>query len=97
MFCQAGIDQCLVSMRTHLLHLSMSQAIVLALWSLRMLLACSCALSAVNALLAEGLQQKENTVRQRLREGIPTPMPNVAPRTQTCGLRCVLPPCWAGC
>jgi hypothetical protein len=31
-------------------------------------LARSCALTAVSAFLAEGLKQKENTVRQRLRE-----------------------------
>ena len=34
-----------------------------------MVLARSCALSAVSAFLAEGLKQKDNTVRQRLREG----------------------------
>src|SRR5712692_8998432 len=68
MFCQTGFDQWLLSMRTHLSHVSKPQATVLALWSLGMVLARSCALSAVSALLAEGLQQKDNTVRQRLRE-----------------------------
>jgi 3-phenylpropionate/cinnamic acid dioxygenase small subunit len=33
-----------------------------------MVLARSCALTAVSACLAEGLRQKDNTVRQRLRE-----------------------------
>lgn len=33
-----------------------------------MVLARSCALTAVSAFLAEGLRQKENTMRQRLRE-----------------------------
>jgi hypothetical protein len=53
---------------THLPHLSKTQATGLALWSLGMVLARSCALTAVSAFLAEGLKQKENTVRQRLRE-----------------------------
>ena len=53
---------------THLPHLSKTQATGLALWSLGMVLAHSCALSAVSAFLAQGLRQKDNTVRQRLRE-----------------------------
>jgi hypothetical protein len=41
---------------------------VLALWSLGMVLARSCALTAVRAFLAPWLGRKENTVRQQLRE-----------------------------
>src|SRR5262249_40168015 len=40
----------------------------LALWSFGMVLARSCALSAVSSLLAEGMQRSEQSVRQRLRE-----------------------------
>jgi hypothetical protein len=40
----------------------------LALWSFGMVLARSCALSAVSSLLAAGMQRPESTVRQRLRE-----------------------------
>jgi hypothetical protein len=49
-------------------HLSKPQATVLALWSLGMVLARSCALTAVSAFLATWLGRKENTVRQQLRE-----------------------------
>jgi hypothetical protein len=41
---------------------------VLALWSLGMVLARSCALTAVSACLAPWLHGKDNTLRQRLRE-----------------------------
>src|SRR3712207_8147497 len=49
-------------------HLSKPQATVLALWSFGMVLARSCALTAVSHLLAKGMQRKEQTVRQQLRE-----------------------------
>lgn len=68
MFCQATFDPWRSTIMTHLPHLSKSQAIGLALWSLGMVLARSCALTAVSAFMAEGLRQRENTVRQRLRE-----------------------------
>ncbi len=68
MFCQATLDPWHATIMTHLPHLSKTQAAGLALWSLGMVLARSCALTAVSAFLAEGLKQKENTVRQRLRE-----------------------------
>ncbi len=53
---------------THFPHLSHPQAAVLALWSLGMVLARSCALTAVVAVVAAATQRKENTVRQQLRE-----------------------------
>jgi hypothetical protein len=53
---------------THMPHLSKPQATVLALWSLGMVLARSCALTAVSLFLATGLDRKPNTVRQQLRE-----------------------------
>lgn len=68
MFCQTGFDQWLVSIRTHLPHLSKPQATVLALWSFGMVLAHSCALTAVSTFLAAGLRRQEQTVRQQLRE-----------------------------
>ena len=68
MFCQATFDPWRSTIMTHLPPLSKSQAIGLALWRLGMVLARSCALSAVSACMAEGLRQQENTVRQRLRE-----------------------------
>ena len=68
MFCQAGFDQWLRTIKTHLPQLSKPQATVLALWSFGMVLARSCALSAVSGLLAAGMQRNEQTVRQQLRE-----------------------------
>src|SRR5713101_6913020 len=68
MFCQAGFDQWLRTIKTHLPQLSKPQATVLALWSFGMVLARSCALSAVSSLLAEGTPRQEQTVRQQLRE-----------------------------
>lgn len=68
MFCQAGFDQWLKTIMHHLPHLSKPQARVLALWTLGMVLARSCALSAVGHLLASGMNRKEQSVRQQLRE-----------------------------
>lgn len=53
--------------RTHLPTLSKPQATVLALWSLGMVLARSCALTAVTAFLAPWVRRPEQTVRQQLR------------------------------
>lgn len=47
--------------------LSVSQAAGLALWRLGMVLARSCALTAVAVVLAAWQRRKENTVRQQLR------------------------------
>jgi hypothetical protein len=52
----------------HLSPLSKPQATVLALWSFGMVLARSCALTAVSHLLAKGMKRKEQTMRQLLRE-----------------------------
>ena len=68
MFCQAGFDQWRTTIMQHLPHLSKPQATVLALWSFGMVLARSCALTAVSHLLAKGMQRKEQTVRQQLRD-----------------------------
>jgi hypothetical protein len=68
MFCQAGFDRWLTTIMHHLPHLSKPQATVLALWSFGMVLARSCALTAVSDLLAKGMQRKAQTVRQQLRE-----------------------------
>ena len=67
MFCRAGFDQWRTTIMQHLPHLSKPQARVLALWSFGMVLAHSCALSAVSHFLARGMKRKEQTVRQQLR------------------------------
>lgn len=69
MSCQDGVYQWTETIRQQLPHLSKPQATVLALWSLGMVLARSCALSAVSFLLATSLGRKPNSVRQQLREG----------------------------
>ena len=68
MSCQKAVYQWTEVVTTYLPHLSKPQATVLALWSIGMVLARSCALSAVSLFLAVGLGRKPNTVRQQLRE-----------------------------
>jgi hypothetical protein len=68
MSCQKAVYQWTEVVTTHMPHLSKPQAAVLALWSLGMGLARSCALSAVSEVVAQGLGRKPNTVRQQLRE-----------------------------
>ena len=64
----AGLSQWETIVSTYLPTLSRSQATVLALWSFGMVLARSCGITSVAALLAPLLGAKEPTVRQRLRE-----------------------------
>ena len=68
MSCHKAVYQWTEEVTSHMPHLSKPQAVVLAVWSLGMVLARSCALSAVSAFLAVGLDRKANTVRQQLRE-----------------------------
>ena len=68
MSCPQAVYQWTEVVTTHMPHLSKPQARVLALWSLGMVLARSCALSAVSLFLAKGLERQANTVRQQLRE-----------------------------
>jgi hypothetical protein len=68
MSCHSKVVEWTSIIHTHLPNLSKPQATVLALWSLGMVLARSCALTAVSVWLAALLQRKENTVRQQLRE-----------------------------
>ena len=64
----ASVPQWTQLVATHLPHLSRPQATVLALWSLGLVLARSCGLTAVSVFVANLQQRKENTVRQQLRE-----------------------------
>ena len=82
MFCQAGFDHWLTTLMPYLSPLSQPQATVLALGSLDMVLARSCALTAVSGLLAEGLQRAEQTVRQRWRDWYDAPPRNRGPKRQ---------------
>jgi Transposase DDE domain len=68
MSCHSPVTEWTTLIRLHLPHLSKPQATVLALWSLGMVLARSCALTAVAAFLSVWLQRQEQTVRQQLRE-----------------------------
>ena len=68
MSCQRAVYQWTDVITMHLPQLSKPQARVLALWSLGMVLARSCALSAVSLFLAQGLERQANTMRQQLRE-----------------------------
>ena len=64
----AGLSQWETTVSTHLPTLSPAQATVLALWSFGMVLARSCGITSVAALLAPLLDAPDNTIRQRLRE-----------------------------
>src|SRR5262250_40008 len=68
MACHPRVTEWTTIIHTHLPHLSTAQATVLALWSLAMVLARSCALTAVSAFLATWLGRKEPAVYQQLRE-----------------------------
>jgi hypothetical protein len=68
MSCHKAVSQWTEVITTHLPQLSKPQATVLAFWSVGMVLARSCAVSAVSECLAKGLERKPNTVRQQLRE-----------------------------
>jgi hypothetical protein len=96
MFCQAGFDQWLTTIKTHLPHLSKPQATVLALWSFGMVLARSCALSAVSSLLAAGMHRKEQTVRQQLREWYDDVPRKRGAKRQALRVETCFTPCWVG-
>lgn len=68
MSCQSAVYQWTEVVTKHMPQLSKPQAAVLASWSLGMVLARSCALTAVSLFLAQGLARKPDTVRQQLRE-----------------------------
>ena len=68
MSCRHPVYQWTSTVTTHFPQLSKPQVTVLALWSLGMVVARSCALSAVSTLLASWLERKPNTLRQQLRE-----------------------------
>jgi hypothetical protein len=81
MSCHARVDEWTTMIRTHIPHVSKPQATVLALWSVGMGLARSCALTAVTVCLAALLKRQENTVRQQVREwGDEAPAKRGAPR-----------------
>ena len=82
--------------RRHMPHLSKPQATVLALWSLGMVLARSCALTAVSAFLATWLGRKEPAVRQQLREFCYEATPNAGRTAARSRWNPALCRCWAG-
>ena len=87
MFCQAGFDQWLTTIMQHLSHLSKPQATVLALWSFGMVLARSCALTAVSQLLAAGCGARSRPCASSCASGITTSRANGARKRQAlpCG------------
>ena len=92
MSCRHPVYQWTSIVTTHFPHLSKPQARVLALWSLGMVVARSCALSAVSILLAQWLDRKANTVRQQLREfGYETPAKRGADRQEVVVETCFAP------
>ena len=96
MHCQASVDQWRTTIMQHLPQLSKPQATVLALWSLGMVLARSCALTAVSAIVAAVEGRKENTIRQRLREWYYEAPAKQGPSVKPSRSRRALRRCWAG-
>ena len=68
MSCHPRVTEWTTILHTRLPHLTKPHATVLTLWSLGMVLARSCALTAVSAFLATWLHRKDDTVREQLRE-----------------------------
>src|SRR5262249_29429749 len=68
MSCRPRVTEWTIIIHTRLPSLTKPQATVLALWSLGMVLARSCALTVGSAFLATWLPLKEDTVREQLRE-----------------------------
>ncbi len=64
----AGLSQWVATVSIHMPQLSQPVATVLGLWSFGMVMTKSCGLTTVAGFLADLLEQRENTVRQRLRE-----------------------------
>jgi len=85
MSCHPRVTAWPTTIQTHLPHLPKPQATVLALWSRGMVLARSCALTAVRAFLATWLHRKEPAGRQQWRE-----LCYAAPAKRGTG-RCALP------
>jgi hypothetical protein len=67
MSCHPRVTAWTTIIHTHWPHLTKPQAMVLALWSLGMVFARSCAWTAVSAFLATWLHRKEDAVRQQWR------------------------------
>ncbi|MGI8551503.1 MAG: hypothetical protein ACR2PL_12070, partial [Dehalococcoidia bacterium] len=65
MSCHQRVYQWTEAIRRALPRLSQPQAAVLALWSLGMIWAGSCALTAFVLYLSAGLGEQENSLRQR--------------------------------
>jgi len=61
----SGLSQWQATVSTHMSHLSKPQATVLALWSFGMVLAQSCGVTSVAAVLAPLVGRRESTMRQR--------------------------------
>lgn len=63
-----GLNKWIKTVATYMPHLSKPQATVLAMFSFGIVMVRSCGLTSVAAFLSQLLAEKENTVRQRVRE-----------------------------
>ena len=79
MSCHPRVTEWTMTIQAHMPHLSKPQATVLALWSLGMVLARSCALTAVSAFLATWLQRKSRLCASSCVSFAMRPRPNVGP------------------
>ena len=65
---KSSLNSWIETVSSHMPHLSKPQAVVLAMWSFGMVVSKSCGLTTVSVFIANLLGQKDETVRQRLRE-----------------------------
>src|SRR5215510_7185592 len=96
MSCHPRVTEWTAILHTRLPHLTKPQATVLALWSLGMVLARSCALTAVSTFLAAWLHRKADTVRQQLREFCYEATAKRGPLGKSWSSRRALCRCWSG-
>lgn len=65
---QESLSPWIETVSTHMKEMAPHHATIMAMWSFGMVIAQSCGITSVAAVLAMLLKQEENTVRQRLRE-----------------------------
>ena len=96
MSCHSKVAEWTSIIHTHLPHLSKPQAAVLALWSLGMVLARSCALTAVSVWLAGCCSARRTPSDSSCASGATRPRPSGATNAKRSRWRRALCPCCSG-
>ena len=96
MSCHSAVTEWTTIIRLYLPQLSQPQATVLALWSLGIVLARSCALTAVTAFLAVWLARSK-VCGNSCESSVTKPRPSGAISAKPSVWSAVLYHCWLGC